>query len=265
MHSYLVEKDLKSVKVSEVEALMKKGYTLLDVRLEKDYKKGHAKGAVNVPLFRPVTRENSWSQIKKVVSFLMAMTATGKKVTKRKEGMLNFVLERNTEFTKQVAELVPRKSKIIVMCNRGFFIFGVMERKILGGTLETVIVGPGENPKTCKDPDRAFGRETRSLKAIYELFQVLLSLDCFQNFICDDRMDLKIFFIWKVELVNGVTTEWRWNLLRNFFRFRSKIFSAQTFSLFLFFKSHFKERFYQTKSILKLDCSQRRLESFRFP
>ena len=77
VHGFLVDNDVKSVKVADVPDLMKKGYTLLDVRLEKDFKIAHAKGAINVPLFRPVTRENTWSQVKKVVSFFMAMTPTG--------------------------------------------------------------------------------------------------------------------------------------------------------------------------------------------
>eukprot|EP00210_Caulerpa_lentillifera_P001801 g1731.t1 len=122
--------------------MMDQGYILLDVRLAKDFDKAHAKGAINVPLFRPVTRDDAWNQVKKIVSALMVMTPT----------------ERNPDFVKDVANAVPEKSKIIVMCNRG-------------GTLETVIRTTGAKPKECKDPDRAFGRETRSLKAIYELFQ----------------------------------------------------------------------------------------------
>lgn len=76
----------------------------------------------------------------------------------------------------EVAKAVPSKSKIIVMCNRGlmqwfeFLTYGLFV--VIGGTLETIIRTTGAKPKECKDPDRAFGRETRSLKAIYELFQV---------------------------------------------------------------------------------------------
>ena len=77
MHSYLVEKNLKSVKCTEVEKLMAKGYTLLDVRLAEDFKKSHAKGAINVPLFRPVSREGGWNAFKKVAYVFMGMTPTG--------------------------------------------------------------------------------------------------------------------------------------------------------------------------------------------
>jgi hypothetical protein len=38
----------------------------------------------------------------------------------------------------------------------------------VGGTLDTV-VRVASTGKSAKDPDRAFGRETRSLKACYEL------------------------------------------------------------------------------------------------
>ncbi len=40
----------------------------------------------------------------------------------------------------------------------------------VGGTLDT-IVRVASTGKSAKDPDRAFGRETRSLKACYELMQ----------------------------------------------------------------------------------------------
>lgn len=40
----------------------------------------------------------------------------------------------------------------------------------VGGTLDT-IVRVAANGKSAKDPDRSFGRETRSLKAAYELLQ----------------------------------------------------------------------------------------------
>lgn len=38
----------------------------------------------------------------------------------------------------------------------------------VGGTLDTM-VRVASTGKSAKDPDRAFGRETRSLKACYEL------------------------------------------------------------------------------------------------
>jgi len=57
--------------------MMEKGYTLLDVRLAKDFEKAHATGAINVPLFRPVTRDDAWNQAKKIISALMVMTPTG--------------------------------------------------------------------------------------------------------------------------------------------------------------------------------------------
>jgi hypothetical protein len=38
----------------------------------------------------------------------------------------------------------------------------------VGGTLDTV-VRVASTGKQAKDPDRSFGRETRSLKAVYEL------------------------------------------------------------------------------------------------
>lgn len=49
----------------------------------------------------------------------------------------------------------PRLPAVIIAC-------------ATGGTLDT-IVRVATTGKSAKDPDRAFGRETRSLKACYEL------------------------------------------------------------------------------------------------
>lgn len=58
----------------------------------------------------------------------------------------------------QAKAALPRNKTIVVMCD-------------LGGTLDTNVVGPGGR-KVCKDdPERAFGRESRSLKACYELME----------------------------------------------------------------------------------------------
>lgn len=80
--------------------------------------------------------------------------------------------------------------------------------------METIIRTTGAKPKECKDPDRAFGRETRSLKAIYELFQVqffseevCFTIDLFFGF----RMTLKISSMQREVLDNGRMTEWKWN------------------------------------------------------
>lgn len=55
---------------------MKKGYVLLDIRTPSNHKDGHPKGAINVPLFQPVTKNDFWNNLKKVVSGFMAMAAT---------------------------------------------------------------------------------------------------------------------------------------------------------------------------------------------
>ena len=49
----------------------------------------------------------------------------------------------------------PHTPAVIVCCS-------------MGGTLDTV-VRVAASGKQCNDPDRSFGRETRSLKAAYEL------------------------------------------------------------------------------------------------
>ena len=48
------------------------------------------------------------------------------------------------------------------------FVHTVVIACAVGGTLDTV-VRVASTGKQAKDPDRSFGRETRSLKAVYEL------------------------------------------------------------------------------------------------
>ena len=73
--------------------------------------------------------------------------------------------ERDPAFLQICQEKLPKDKKIIVYCG-------------LGGTL--VVGAPPYKPggKSFKDdPERMFGRESRSLKAIYELLQVSTARD----------------------------------------------------------------------------------------
>eukprot|EP01026_Neomeris_dumetosa_P048426 TRINITY_DN4191_c0_g2_i5.p3 TRINITY_DN4191_c0_g2~~TRINITY_DN4191_c0_g2_i5.p3 ORF type:complete len:105 (-),score=10.66 TRINITY_DN4191_c0_g2_i5:110-424(-) len=63
--------------------------------------------------------------------------------------------ERNTDFLAEMERLKKKGDKIIVMC-------------AIGGTLKDTLDYFGKK-SGYKDPDRQFGRESRSLKAIYEL------------------------------------------------------------------------------------------------
>ena len=68
--------------------------------------------------------------------------------------------ERDPDFIENVNALVKnnKRRKIIVMCN-------------IGGTLDTVIKVASTGKLTKTDKDRSFGRESRSLKACYELLR----------------------------------------------------------------------------------------------
>jgi len=66
--------------------------------------------------------------------------------------------EADPDFREKAAEQLNKRKKVIVYCGRG-------------GTLR---VGNGNERKYNKDdPERMFGIETRSLKACYELLEVL--------------------------------------------------------------------------------------------
>ena len=143
MHTYLTTKKLKTINQEAALAAMKKGATLVDVRLAIDYEKEHAAGAVSVPLFRITAGNENWDKIKRVVMAGLNMKAT----------------ERNPNFVKTMEETVKSKrKKVIVMCT-------------IGGTLDTVVRVKSTGKKTETDKDRAFGRESRSLKACYELMR----------------------------------------------------------------------------------------------
>lgn len=54
VHTVLNDAGLKTVTVEEAAKLRKQGWTLIDVRLKDDYDRGHAEGAISVPLYRYV-------------------------------------------------------------------------------------------------------------------------------------------------------------------------------------------------------------------
>jgi len=123
--------------------MMKKGAVLLDVRLGVDFESQHAAGAINVPIFRLTAGDSNWDKFKKVVMAGLNMRPT----------------ERDPDFVKKVEAAVGNKrKKVIVMCT-------------VGGTLDTVVRVASTGKFTETDKDRSFGRESRSLKACYELMK----------------------------------------------------------------------------------------------
>ncbi|KAL4854986.1 Rhodanese-like domain-containing protein 14 [Chlorella vulgaris] len=140
MHTYLTQKGLKQVDEEEALALQRKGHVIVDVRLASDFKIEHIEGAINVPMFRETAGTSGWDKVKRVVMAGLVMKAT----------------ERDPDFMDNFQKAVGNKRKpVIIAC-------------AVGGTLDT-IVRVASTGKSCKDPDRSFGRETRSLKACYEL------------------------------------------------------------------------------------------------
>ncbi|KAL4458437.1 hypothetical protein ABPG75_013302 [Micractinium tetrahymenae] len=142
MWDYLNSKGLKQVEEEEALAMVNKGAVVVDVRLASDYKNEHIAGAISVPMFRETAGNEGWDKVKRFVMGSLAMKAT----------------ERDPDFLANMEKAIKNKrQQIIVAC-------------AVGGTLETV-VRVASTGKSAKDPDRSFGRETRSLKACYELMQ----------------------------------------------------------------------------------------------
>lgn len=144
MHTQLVSKGLRSVTPEEAQELQGQGWTIVDVRLAGDFDKVHAAGAISLPLYRYVEGTSFWDNVKKAAMAVgFAMRAT----------------ERDPDYRTKVLATLQKNQKIILMCS-------------IGGTLDTLVdLRKGVKP-AIRDPERAFGRESRSLKAAYELLQV---------------------------------------------------------------------------------------------
>lgn len=138
VHTELSNQGLKGVTPAEAQKLASKGWTLVDVRLADDFEQSHVKGAINLPLYRYVEGDTVWDNLKRLAMAGFAMKAT----------------ERNPNYIQDCLKVVKKNQKLIVMC-------------AIGGTLDTIVSYRREK-KLFPDPDRAFGRESRSLKAAYE-------------------------------------------------------------------------------------------------
>eukprot|EP00197_Chlamydomonas_leiostraca_P009640 CAMPEP_0202865800 /NCGR_PEP_ID=MMETSP1391-20130828/6358_1 /ASSEMBLY_ACC=CAM_ASM_000867 /TAXON_ID=1034604 /ORGANISM="Chlamydomonas leiostraca, Strain SAG 11-49" /LENGTH=262 /DNA_ID=CAMNT_0049545677 /DNA_START=1 /DNA_END=789 /DNA_ORIENTATION=- len=143
VHTLLTEKGLRSVKPAEALKMQKQGWTIVDVRIEGDFEGQHCEGAVNVPLYRFVQGTALWDNIKKIAMAGFAMKAT----------------ERDPDYVATILSRLKKNQKVILCC-------------AIGGTLDTKVrTRPDKYKEGINDPDRSFGRESRSLKAAYEFFQ----------------------------------------------------------------------------------------------
>lgn len=144
VHRKLTERNLKSIRCKEAHNRAKfNGVILLDVRESQDFEKVHAEGAYNAPLFRLIQGNSFKANMRRLgYAFLTDFAGT----------------ERNPEFVNQVMDAVggDKKKVVVVMCQ-------------IGGTLLTYVERGGAKYKKFADPERKFGRQSRSLKAIYEL------------------------------------------------------------------------------------------------
>ncbi|KAG2425186.1 hypothetical protein HXX76_013940 [Chlamydomonas incerta] len=142
IHTLLVSKGLRSVTPEEARILAEQqGWTLVDVRLGDDFVKTHAEGAISLPIYRYVEGTSFWDNVKKAAMAVgFAMRAT----------------ERDPGFGDKALAMLKKNQKVLLMC-------------AIGGTLDTLVDLRKGVKKPIRDPERAFGRESRSLKAAYEL------------------------------------------------------------------------------------------------
>ncbi|CAK9222460.1 unnamed protein product [Sphagnum troendelagicum] len=149
VHRKLTERDLQSLECQEACKLAKSGEAiLLDCRESPEFVAEHAEGAFSAPLFRQIQGDDTKANLRRLGYALLT----------------NFAgTERNPAFVQAAVTAVGgeknKKSKlVIVYC-------------AIGGTLDTFVERKGAKAKKFKDPERLFGRQSRSLKAAYELLE----------------------------------------------------------------------------------------------
>lgn len=143
IHTELNSIGLKSVTPEQAFQMQKKGWTIVDVRIEGDYDAQHPAGAVSIPLYRFTQGTAFWDQVKKIAMAGFAMKAT----------------ERDPDYVGTALKSLKKGQKIILTC-------------AIGGSLDTKLrLRPDKYKDGINDLDRSFGRESRSLKAAYELYK----------------------------------------------------------------------------------------------
>eukprot|EP00877_Chromochloris_zofingiensis_P010493 jgi/Chrzof1/5698/Cz16g12070.t1 len=104
MKQALKDANLKVMSPQEVLFAQERGVTLLDVRPEGDYLKGHLPGAINVQFYQSIS---GWSpmQIARRVGYAMFGVLDGTEV--------------NPNFAQEVAEVVNKQKGAILYCSQG--------------------------------------------------------------------------------------------------------------------------------------------------
>ncbi|KAG0573939.1 hypothetical protein KC19_VG223200 [Ceratodon purpureus] len=144
VHRVLTERGLQDCDCKEAYERIESGNAIaIDIRQADEYVRLHAKGARSAPLFRLIQGNDLKDNLRRLGYALI----TDFKGT-----------ERNPDFVATAVEAVngDKSKQVIVYCS-------------IGGTLQTFVERKGPKAKKFNDPERLFGRQSRSLKAIYEL------------------------------------------------------------------------------------------------
>jgi len=120
---------IPSISVASVAAKQAEGYVFVDVRPAEDFEAFHAVGSVSVPLFGPITLDSPSKLMKQLLYSFNGMKGT----------------DENPRFLEDLAQAVPAKSKVLLMCDSGGTYLP------LGVTVE--------------------GRRSRSLVALYKMLE----------------------------------------------------------------------------------------------
>lgn len=144
IHRKLTERKLESIPCKEAYELAQSNeVVLLDVREPDEFEKVHVENSKSAPLFRQIQGNDLKANMRRL-GYAMMTDFAG--------------TERNPLFIEQALKAVggDKTKKVVVMCS-------------IGGTLQTYVERKGPKAKKFADPERMFGRQSRSLKAVYEL------------------------------------------------------------------------------------------------
>lgn len=146
VHRVLTERGLPDVDCQEAFDRISSGKAIaIDIRQPDEYSEVHVQGAKSAPLFRLIEGNDTKSNLRRL-GYALITDFRG--------------TERNPEFVAAATAAVggDKSKQVIVYCS-------------IGGTLVTFVERKGPKAKKFNDPERLFGRQSRSLKAIYELQQ----------------------------------------------------------------------------------------------
>jgi rhodanese-related sulfurtransferase len=198
IHTVLSDSKLQTVSPEEAKRLQASGWTLVDVRLAGDFDRAHAAGAVSAPMYRFVEGTGAWDNLKRAAMAAFAMRATERNtdfvddllrsVKKNQRVLLMCAIGGTLDTVRHAVVVFFWRALVCVhvcVCKRSLVMLVALcttpavsdlphpppPPPLHSAPKSHQIVSYRRDKKLFNDPERAFGRESRSLKAAYELLE----------------------------------------------------------------------------------------------